>query len=361
MTDVSLGMEEDSLAFLRELVSTPGPSGYESDVLEVWRSRVEEGADEVRVDAYGNTTATLNPGADSSVVVTGHADEIGFMVNHVTEEGFVYVKKVGGVDAGIAPGKRVVIHGRDGGVLGVVGRKPVHLQEEEEKGEAPDIEDLYVDVGAGSREEALDAGVHVGATATYDVGFESLLGDVVAGRGLDNRIGLWAAAEAFRLVDAAELDVTLHAAATVQEELGLRGARMLSYSLEPDVALVVDVTFATDVPGVEKTQHGEVALGEGPSLKHGKENHPVVLERLREAAEERGIGLQEEAIMSRGATDADAFYVSRGGVPTASVGVPNRYMHTTAELVDLRDLEAVRDLFAGFVVDLGGDADFGVA
>lgn len=354
-------MDEDSLGFLRELVETPGPSGYEGDVLEVWRGRVEDSADEVRVDAYGNTTATLNPGMDSSVVLTGHADEIGFMVNHVTEEGYVYMKKVGGVDAGIAPGKRLVIHGRDGPVRGVVGRKPVHLQEEEERGEAPDIEDLFVDVGAGSREEAREAGVHVGASATYDVGFDSLLGDVVVGRGLDNRIGLWVAAEAFRAVEQGDLDVTLHAGATVQEELGLRGARMLSYSLEPSVALVVDVTFATDVPGIEATQHGEVELGGGPSLKHGKENHPAVLERLREAASERGIDLQEEAIMSRGATDADAFYVSRGGIPTASVGVPNRYMHTAAELVDLGDLEAVRDLFKGFVVDLEGDASFGVA
>lgn len=352
-------MEDEPLEFLRTLVETPSPSGYEDDNLENWRGRVEEVADDVKTDPYGNTTATVNQDAETSVVVTGHVDEIALMVNHVTEDGYVYLKKVGGIDPGVAQGQRVSIHGDDGDVSGVVARKPVHLQEDEEKEKIPEMGEIYVDVGAEDGEEARDAGVHVGATATYEAGFESLLGDTVAGRGLDNRIGAWIAAETFRAVDRDELDVTLHATATVQEELGLRGAKMAGYSLEPDAVLVVDVTFATDVPDVSETKHGEVALGEGPTLKHGKENHPVVLERLREIADKRGIDVQDEAIMSRGATDADAFYTARGGIPTVSVGVPNRNMHTTSELVDLNDLEAARDLFAGFVESLDDGAEFG--
>jgi putative aminopeptidase FrvX len=352
-------MEEDSVEFLRTLVETPSPSGFEDENLSNWRGRVKEVADELRTDAYGNTTATVNPGCETSVVVTGHVDEIALMVNHVTDDGYVYLKKVGGIDTGVAQGQRVRIHGEDGDVSGVVARKPVHLQEDEERDEIPDIHEIYVDVGADDAEEAREAGVHVGATATYEAGFESLLGDVVAGRGLDNRIGAWIAAETLRDVDTDELDVTLHATATVQEELGLRGAKMAGYSLEPDAALVVDVTFATDVPNVAETQHGDVSLGDGPTLKHGKENHPVVLNRLREVADDRGIDTQDEAIMSHGATDADAFYTARGAIPTVSVGVPNRNMHTTSELVDLTDLEAARDLFVGFVESLKDDVEFG--
>jgi len=352
-------MEDDSLEFLRRLVETPSPSGFEDENLSNWRERVEGVADELRADAYGNTTATINPGNDTSVVVTGHVDEIALMVNHITEDGYVYLKKVGGIDPGVAQGQRVRIHGDDGDVPGVVARKPVHLQEDEEKEKIPDVHEMYVDVGAEDREEAREAGVRVGATATYDAGFEHLMGDTVAGRGLDNRIGAWIAAETLRAADKDTLDVTLRATATVQEELGLRGARMAGYSLKPDAALVVDVTFASDVPDVSETKHGEVALGEGPTLKHGKENHPVVLRRLREVADENEIDTQDEAIMSRGATDADAFYTARGGIPTVSVGVPNRNMHTTSELVDLNDLEAARDLFVGFVESLGAGEEFG--
>jgi len=352
-------MDEDPLAFLETLVETPSPSGFEDDNLENWRSRVEGVADEVRTDAYGNTTATVNPGCETSVVVTGHIDEIGLMVNHVTDDGYVYLKKVGGIDLGVAQGQRVRIHGEDGDVRGVVARKPIHLQEDEEREEIPDMDEVYVDLGAEGGDEVRDAGVRVGAPATYDTGFERLLGDVVAGRGLDNRVGAWTAAETLRAVDRDALDVTLHATATVQEELGLRGARMAGYSLEPDVALVVDVTFATDVPDVAETEHGDVVLGGGPTLKHGKENHPAVLRRLRDVADDRGIDTQNEAIMTRGATDADAFYVARGATPTVSVGVPNRNMHTTSELVDLNDLWAARDLFAGFVESVEASDGFG--
>ena len=352
-------MDEEPLGFLRTLVETASPSGFEDENLANWRERVEEVADEVETDAYGNTTATVNPGSETSVVVTGHVDEIALMVNHITDDGYVYLKKVGGIDTGVAQGQRLRIHGGDSDVPGVVARKPVHLQEDEEREKIPDMGEIYVDIGAEDAEEARDAGVHVGATATYEAGFEHLLGDTVAGRGLDNRIGAWIAAETLRSVDADELDVTLHATATVQEELGLRGARMAGYSLDPDVALVVDVTFATDVPDVAETEHGDVSLGEGPTLKHGKENHPVVLNRLREVADTNGIETQDEAIMTRGATDGDAFYVARGATPTVSVGVPNRNMHTTSELVDLNDLENARDLFTGFVESLEDGAGFG--
>ncbi len=352
-------MEADSKEFLRQLLETPSPSGFESENLGNWRARADDVADEVRTDSYGNTVATVNPDADSSVVVAGHVDEIGMMVNHVTDDGYLYVKKIGGVDEGVAEARRVVVHGDEGAVRGVTGRKPVHLQEDEERDEVPDMEEVFVDVGAEDREEVEDTGVRVGSPVTYDVGYTELRNEVVAARGLDNRVGSWVAAEVLRAVDADELDVALHGVVTVQEELGLRGAKMAGYSLEPDVVLVVDVTFATDVPGIDETRHGDVEVGGGPTLKHGKENHPVVLERLRDAAGAAGVDVQDEAMMSRGATDADAFYVSRGGVPTASVGVPNRNMHTTSEVVDLDDLEGARDLFAAYAEEASPDDDYG--
>lgn len=352
-------MESDSKEFLRQLLETPSPSGFESENLENWRARAADVADEVRTDSYGNTVATVNPDAESSVVVAGHVDEIGMMVNHVTDDGYLYVKKIGGVDEGVAEARRVVLHGDEGPVQGVTGRKPVHLQEDEERDEVPEMEEVFVDVGAEDREEVEDAGVRVGSPVTYDVGYTELRNEVVAARGLDNRVGSWVAAEVLRSVDADELDVALHGVVTVQEELGLRGAKMAGYSIEPDVVLVVDVTFATDVPGIDETKHGELEVGGGPTLKHGKENHPVVLERLREAAEAADVEVQDEAMMSRGATDADAFYVSRGGVPTASVGVPNRNMHTTSEVVDLNDLEAARELFAGYAERASPEDDYG--
>lgn len=348
-------MKANEKQFLKKLLETPSPSGYEAENLGHWRNRVKDFADEVSSDSYGNTVATVNPDAGSSVLVAGHLDEIGLMVNHVTDDGYLYVKKIGGVDEAVAEARRVVVHGEDGDVYGVTGRKPVHLQDEGSDEGSTELSDVYVDVGADGREEVEEAGVRVGSPVTYDAGYQELQGDVVAARGLDNRVGSWVAAEVLRAVDPDELDVTLHAAVTVQEELGLRGAKMSGYSIDPDVALIVDVTFATDVPDIDETSHGAVELGEGPTLKHGKENHPVVLERLRDVAEDRGVELQNEAIMVRGATDADAFYVSRGGVPTASVGIPNRNMHTTSELVDLNDITAARDLFTGFVEDASAD------
>ncbi|XGI84032.1 M42 family metallopeptidase [Halorutilales archaeon Cl-col2-1] len=350
-------MDDDSLDFLRRLVETPSPSGFEIPNLENWRERVGDFADEIETDAYGNTTATLNPGCDTSVVVTGHADEIGFMVRYITDDGYIYVERIGGIDPGVAEGQRVTVHTRDNGedIKGVVGRKPIHLQEDEDREKVPDLEELWIDIGADDREDVEDAGVSVGDPVTYDVGFERLQGDVVAGRGIDNRIGIWVAAEVLRAVDPEKLDVTLHAVATVQEEVGLKGAQMVGYDLDPDVALVVDVTFATDMPGLSGKKHGEINLGEGPALKHGRENHPRVLEHLQTVSDSRGIELQNEPMMTRGGTDADAFYVSRGGIASASVGVPNRYMHTPSEVVSLTDLEDARDLFAGFVEELDPD------
>ncbi|MFP4632723.1 MAG: M20/M25/M40 family metallo-hydrolase [Halobacteriales archaeon] len=352
-------METDEIEFLERLIDTPSPSGYEADVLGVWRDRVEGAADEVETDSYGNTRATLNPEGELDVVVAGHADEIGMMTNHVTDDGYLRVKRVGGLDAGVGRARRVVVHGDDGALPGVTGRKPVHLQDEDEDSEA-EAKDIYVDLGMESREQVMEAGVRVGSPITYEVGLQRLAGDVVAGRGIDNRVGVWVAGEVLRLVKDEDLDVTLHAVATVQEELGLRGARMTGYSLDPDVALAVDVTFATDVPDVDEDEHGSVAVGDGPTLKHGKENHPVVVEGLRRTAENQGLDVQDEAIMTRGATDGDAFYVSRGGVPTASIGLPNRYMHTPAEVVSLDDLEGCRDLLASYVADLDSGVSYSV-
>ncbi len=345
-------MDMESRNFLESLIDTASPSGFESDNLEKWLDRAGGYADEVWSDAYGNSVATLNPGMDTEVVVAGHSDEIGLMVSHITEDGFLYVRKVGGVDIGALPGKKVNIHGGDEVVKGVIGRKPIHLQKENEREEIPDLEEIYLDIGVEDRSEAKDIGVHVGAPVTVDIGYDELENELITGRGLDNRVGIWSACEILRKIDPDELDVTVHSVATVQEELGLKGAQMISYDIDPDLSLIMDVTFATDVPSIDEKEHGSIELGEGPSLKHGKENHPVLIEELRSAADRFGIDIQHEAMTNRGATDADAFYVSRGGIPTLSIGIPNRNMHTPVEIVDESDLDALTDLLSSFLMDM---------
>ena len=355
-------MRPESLEFLETLVNTPSPVGHEVRGLRVWRDRVRPFADETWSDAYGNCVAVLNKGGGPRLMLAAHADEIALAVNYVTDEGFLHVRRTGGVDPAITKAQRITIHTRNGPVTGVVGNVAPHLMKAEGDPKPPKIQDLFIDIGVSSRDEALKL-VRVGDPITLNDRFEMLRNDLAVARAFDNRIGTWAVAEALRLLHpvASELGAEVCAVANVQEETGLLGARQIAYSLHPDVALVVDVTHATDYPTIDKRQHGDIRLGAGPALTHGGCNHPAVVARLEAVAAAAGIPLQHEAMSATSGTDTDAIFWTRGGIPSALVSLPNRYMHSPVEMVNLRDLERIPELLAGFARSLRRDEAFRVS
>lgn len=341
-------MDKAPLQFLQNLVETPSPSGFEVAAQRVWAEYVKPCCDEFSSDAYGNAFARLGEkGKGPHIVLAGHVDELGFMVSHISDEGFLHVQGIGGIDPALFRGQRVHVHGPTGMVHGVTGSLAIHLQDPDERKKVPDMHQMYVDIGARSKDEAGEL-VRVGDAITYADGFEVLQNGRVAARGSDNRIGVWSAGEALRQLSKKRPAVCVTAVSTVQEENGLYGATMAGYSLQPDVALVVDVTHATDIPNCSKPKHGDVRLGLGPVISFGSSNHPVVVQRLLDVAAKDKIPVQREANPRRTGTDADAFFLQRGGVPTASLGLPNRYMHSPVEVIDLNDLDAMARLLAAF-------------
>src|SRR5215471_17967032 len=308
-------MREQSLNFLRILVNTPSPVGHEVRGQRVWLEYVKQFAEETFSDAYGNCVAVLNKGGSPRLMLAGHADEIAMAVNYITDDGFIYVRRMGGIDAAITKAQRVVIHTRNGPVKGVVGNVAPHLMKEDKESKPPKISDLFIDIGVGSRKEA-EKLVRVGDPITLADEFDTLRGGLAVGRAFDNRIGTFSVAETLRLLRErkVKLQAEVCAVSNVQEEVGLLGARQIAYALKPDVALVVDVTHATDYPTVSKAQHGDVKVGKGPTITHGGCNHPDVVVRLEAVAASRKIPLQHEAMSSTSGTDTDAIFWTRGGI-----------------------------------------------
>ncbi len=347
------------ISFLERLLDAPGPSGFESRPAGVWR---DEAAAFARVwsDVVGNSYAAVRHGARPLALLAGHIDEIGLQVTHADESGLLYFAVIGGWDAQVLVGQRVRILGARGDVPGVIGRKAIHLMERKEKNEAVKVKKLWIDVGAGSRDELGQLGVRVGDPAVLDAGMVRLAGDRVASRAIDNRAGAFVVLEALRLAAEGGGRAGAVAVATAQEEIGYSGggARTSAFGLSPDVALVVDVTHATDVPGVEKSEVGEHSLGGGPVLTRGSSTHPAVFELLAETAEANEIPYSIQAAPLRTATDADAIHLARGGVPTGLVSVPNRYMHSPCETVAISDLVHAARLLAAFVERIDGSVDF---
>lgn len=355
-------MRETSLNFLRTLVNTPSPVGHETRGQRVWLDYVKAFADETFSDAYGNCVAVLNKGGAPRLMLAAHADEIAMAVNYIDDNGFVYVRKMGGVDAAITKAQRVVIHTAKGPVKGVVGNVAPHLTaKDEENHKRPKIHELFIDIGVSKRAEA-EKLVRVGDPITLADEFDLLRGDLAVARAFDNRIGTFAVAEALRLLreSRSKLHAEVCAVSNVQEEVGLLGARQIAYALKPDVALVVDVTHATDYPTVSKAQHGDVKLGKGPTLTHGGCNHPEVVARLGAVAKARKIPLQHEAMSATSGTDTDVIFWTRGGIASALVSLPNRYMHSPVEVIHLRDLERIPELLAGFALSLKRGEQFKV-
>ncbi|WP_129116426.1 M42 family peptidase [Halegenticoccus tardaugens] len=365
-------MEGERRDFLDTLLSTPSPSGFEAAGQRAWVEYVSAFADEVSTDAYGNAVA-VHEGTDDgpAIAFAGHADEIGYIVRRIDDDGFLRIGPIGGADRTVSKGQHVTVHAAEGTpVPGVIGQTAIHLRERSEE-EYEDIEAQFVDVGASSREEAAEL-VEVGDPVTVRSTVRALRGARFAASGLDNRVGTWAAAEGLRRAVEADAEATVYAVSTVQEEVGLQGAKMVGFELAPDArvgreeglrerrfcdaVVAVDVTHATDHPNVDAKRRDPVRLGGGPVVTRGSVNHPVLVELARDAAADAGVDVQLQAAGVRTGTDADAFYTSRGGVPSLTLGLPLRYMHTPVEVVDETDLDGVSALL-GAIVDRAGDVD----
>ncbi|MGM0399473.1 MAG: M20/M25/M40 family metallo-hydrolase [Halobacteriota archaeon] len=345
--------------FLEELLETPSPSGFETEGQRVWLDYVERFADETRTDAYGNAVATYEGGAGPRIVFSGHADEIGYTVSSITDDGFVRIIPIGGSDPMVSRGTQIQILADEGPVNGVIGQTAIHLRDEHDDQTVPEIRAQHVDIGAEDGEQAREL-IEVGDPATAATGVHDLAGTRLSARGLDNRVGVWVAAEALRLAKEREVEARICAVSTVQEELGLKGAEMVGFSLEPDAVIAVDVTHAADNPGFPDDWANDLELGKGPVVSRGTANHPELVNAVREAADAEGLDVQLQATGQQTGTDADAFYTQRGGIPTLNLGIPNRYMHTPAEVVDTADLETAAAVLAAMADREDGREYFGV-
>lgn len=355
-------MLEKSLRFLEALVNTPSPASYESAGQKIWLSYVKPFADDTFSDAYGNTVAVLNKGGSPKVMISAHADEIALTVNYVSNEGYIYVRKLGGVNPAILQAQRVTIHTKSGPILGVVGCIPPHfISKDSQETKPPKIHELFIDIGTRSKAETLEL-VKIGDPITINHKFELLRNGLATARAFDNRVGTFAIAETLRLLSESKkkINAEVNIVSNIMEEVGLFGARQIAYTIKPDVAIVVDVTHSTDYPNVKKEQHGEISLGKGPTLTYGGCNHPAVVKKLEDVAEKLKIPIQHETVSSTSGTDTDAIFWTRGGIPSALVSIPNRYMHSPVEIISLHDLELVPQLLHGFCVSLKPHEKFSV-
>lgn len=346
-------MEESRIAFLRRLIATPSPSGFEQRAQQVVREEVQNYTDELRTDVHGNVIAALNPGGNPRVMLTAHCDELGFLVRYIDDKGFIYFAPIGGFDPSTLPGERVHVHTANGPVLGIIGRKPLHLLQSDERGKAPKLSELWIDVGVNSKEEA-QALVAIGSVATRAAELETLRGDLVVSRALDDKSGIFTVVEAMRRLheQREKLKASVFFVSAVQEEVGLRGARTSAFGVDPLIAVAVDVTFTSDHPQTSKQEIGDIALNSGPVITIGGHINPRVYNILISAAEEAGIAYQIDPQASGTGTDTDVIQVARAGVATGLVSIPCRYLHTGSEIVSLKDIEESAELLSRFVLAL---------
>jgi putative aminopeptidase FrvX len=350
------------LSALLEMLGTASPSGFEEKGQRNWLDLVRPHADDVQHDAYGNAWATRRGGEEGGthLLLEAHADEIGFIVKHIGEKGFIHIDRIGGSDRAIARGRRVEIITANGPVTGVIGNTAIHLRDTKDD-KVPEWHDLYLDIGARSPDEVAARGVRVGLPIVYAQEPFELSEGRLCGRAIDNRIGGFIIARVLEELGSGQApDASVTAANCVQEEIGGAGARMMAYRLRPDVALVLDVTHATDSPGIKAAQHGKVELGAGPTVTHGTANHPRVVNRLLEVAAAEGVPVQDESSSRSTGTDTDDIYASRMGIPSALVSIPMRYMHSPVETIDLADVEHCIGLLVAFARSIQPGERFGV-
>jgi endoglucanase len=351
-------LSETSYAFLKRLLETPGPSGFERAPARVWRDEARGFAD-VHGDVMGNSFAVVNSGGGPTILLAGHIDEIGLIVTWIDDSGYVYFAPIGGWDPQVLVGQRVRLQGRDGEVLGVVGKKPIHLMKPEERDKASKITELWIDIGAASKAEAQER-VHVGDAGVLDARMLELPNGRIVSRAIDDRVGAFIVLEAARRYAERPGAARVVAVATTQEEIAWRGGGALvgAVHVSPAMSVVVDVTFATDHPGIEKKELGEAALGGGPVLTRGSVVSPVAFNLLRDAAERLKLPYTVHAAGRESFTDADAIHNAREGIATALLSIPNRYMHSPNEMVALEDLDRAADLIAEACRAVSAETDF---
>lgn len=351
-------LSPDSIAFLKRLLDAAGPSGFEAPAARVWRDEARTVA-AVIGDVVGNSVATVNPGAPITVMLAGHIDEIGVIVTWIDDDGFAWIGPIGGWDPQVLVGQRIRFAGREGDVIGVVGRKPIHLIKQDARDKAVKFEDLWVDVGARSRDDT-ERLLAVGDPGVIDTRVVELPGGRIVSRAIDDRIGAFIVLEALRRYAARPGAATVAAVATTQEEIGYHGggALIAAQRIGPAMAIAVDVTHATDHPGAEKKESGDHRLGGGPVLARGSIISPVVFGILRDAATRLSIPCTVQAAGRETSTDADAIHLARQGIATALVSVPNRYMHSPGEMVSLEDIDRTADLLAEACRAVTPDTDF---
>ncbi len=350
-------MDSQAFDFLKLLLDTPSPSGYEQRIQAVVRKYVAEFADEVRGDVHGNLISVRNPGAKLRVMLAGHCDQIGFLVQHIDSDGFLWIQPVGGWDSQVLIGQKMTVWSETQAISGVVARKPIHLLTDEERKAVPKLKDMWLDIGAKDREQAASL-IAVGDPITLELGYRPMLNNLASSPAMDDKTGLWVAIEALRRTAGKKLNCALYAVSTVQEEIGMRGAMTSTHAIEPHVGIAIDVTFATDCPTIDKKQEGDISLGKGPVVYRGPNMNPRVVTGLFAAAKSKEIPYQVAAAGRATGTDANTIQTSRGGVAAGLVSIPNRYMHSPVEVISLDDLDHAADLLAEFALGLAGDEDF---
>ena len=350
-------LRKESYDFLKALQETPSPSGFEQPVQRIVRKRMKPFAGSIETDVHGNVIVGLNPKGSPRVMLAGHCDQIGLMVNYIDDNGYIFVLAIGGLDPSVLPGSRVVVHSKNGPIDAVIGRKPVHVLKPEERGAKLELRELWVDIGAKNKKETEQV-VSIGDPITFRLEMIHLGNDLVTSPAFDNKCGTFVVMEALRLCSIKRIKCALFAVSTVQEEVGLRGARTSCYGVDPQVGIAVDVTHATDYPDIDKRINGDIKIGSGPTISTGANINPPLEALLVKTAKARKIPFQMEAAPGGTGTDANAIQLSRSGVATALVSIPNRYMHTPVEVVSLGDLEAAAKLIAETVAAIDGKSKF---
>lgn len=352
-------MDEQNRTFFRSLITTPGPSGFEQAPAKVWRDQAATFADDVDRDNLGNSYARVKGTAetDYTVVIEGHLDEIGFIITYIDDDGFLWFDRIGGWDEQVVVGQRIRIAGEGGDVIGVIGKKATHLMERADREKPSKLKDLWIDIGASSRDDAM-ANVSVGDAAVIDGSPIEMNDDLWASRSMDNRAGAYVALRAAQLLAQDRPRINVVAVGATQEEIGLVGATTLSWHIRPEVAIAIDVTHATDYPGANKKGDNDIKLGGGPVLGRGSSVNPKVFQGLRDAGKALSVTTPVQASGLRTGTDADNIIRSGANIAVGLISVPNRYMHSPSEMVSLTDLESAAAVIAEFVRSITPESDF---
>lgn len=354
-----MAMKSESFDFLKQIEETPSVSGFEQPVARIVRKRMAKWAEKIETDVHGNVIVSAGEKKGPRVMLAGHMDQIGLMVNYVNDDGYIYFEAVGGIDNTVLPGSNLTIHTKNGPIAGVIGRKPIHLMKPEERNQGKvERTDLWIDIGTKNKKETL-ALVQIGDPVTYKLGLTKIGEDYIASPGLDNKVGTWVVMEALRIAaETKKLKCSLHAVATVQEEIGLRGAQTSAYGLDPQVGIAVDVTHATDNPGADKKVAGECKLGGGAVVERGANINHALFDLIVDCATKKKLPIQLAAAPAGTGTDANIMQRTRGGVATALISIPNRYMHTQVEVCSLSDLQTCAELLAETVLRIDSKTKF---